>query len=89
MSLAHALDLASRGMLVALWVSAPALVATFFAAIAFGLVATPAQVTDPAASHLPRLVAGSLALVFAGGWMLRTLVYFAAGTWGSIATLAG
>lgn len=56
-------------MLLALLVSAPILLVAAVVALFVGAFQSATQIQDGAVSHLPKMVAGGLALVLVGPWM--------------------
>lgn len=66
---------------VALFVSAPALAASFVVGGATGVAQAATQVQDPALGFVPRLAAVAAALAFGGAWMGERLVAFTSSLW--------
>jgi flagellar biosynthetic protein FliQ len=67
-----------QALQLALWLAAPALLASVLAGLATGLLQAATQVQDPALSFVPRLLAVTAALVASGAWMQAKLVAFTA-----------
>lgn len=75
---ASALVAHAQGALVlGVLLSMPVLLAALLVGLVVGAFQSATQVQDPAVSHLPRLVAGGVALALAGPWMGRELAAFA------------
>ncbi|MEZ4394582.1 MAG: flagellar biosynthetic protein FliQ [Polyangiales bacterium] len=84
----RAVELAREALLLAAWLSGPALLAGFAATALVGFAASRAQLHDPALSLVPRALAVTAALALAGGWMGVTLLRFTRALWGAMPTLA-
>lgn len=61
---------------LALWLSLPVLAAVLVAGLCSGVFQGATAISDPSLSTVPRLVAGGLALVFCGPWIMRQLIDF-------------
>ena len=66
---AYLLELAREGLLLALLLSAPPVLASLAAALAVGAMQTATQLQDPTLSAVPRLLAAALALWVASPWI--------------------
>jgi flagellar biosynthesis protein FliQ len=80
-----ALALAREGLLLALWLAAPVLVAALLAGVVTGLIGAFTQIQDPAVGMLPRAAAVGAALVLFGPAIGRQLLAFTAQLWPLIA----
>jgi len=60
---------AQGALLLALLVSAPVLLVTAVVGLFVGAFQSATQIQDPSVSHLPKVVAGGIALVLVGPWM--------------------
>lgn len=68
---------AQGALLLAVLLSLPVLLATLLVGLVVGAFQGATQIQDPAVSHLPRVLAGSLALGVAAPWMGHALVELA------------
>ena len=59
-----------------LYIAAPLLVAALIAGLASGAFQGVTSINDPSLSTVPRLVAGAVALLVCGPWMMRQLIDF-------------
>ncbi len=65
-----------QALQLALWLAAPALLASLLAGLFSAVLQAATQVQDPALSFVPRLLAVAAALLLSGAWMLARLVAF-------------
>jgi type III secretion protein S len=72
------LALGRQGLVVALQVSAPPLLAALSVGLAVGVLQAATQVQEPAVGVVPRTAAVLAALALAGPWMGGRLIRFAA-----------
>jgi len=75
------------GMQMALWLAAPALIASVIAGLVMGFAQAATQVQDAALSFVPRLLAVGLALAMSAAWMTAKLVAFTTGLWRTLALI--
>ncbi len=68
--------LASEALSLALWVSAPALVASFVVGLLVAIASATTQVQEQALSHVPKTAVVALVLLAAGGWMAAEIARF-------------
>lgn len=78
-----------EGMLLALVIAAPLLVAALVAGLVSGLLAVFTQIQDPAIGLLPRVAAVAAALALFAPTIGRQLEAFAARLWPMIAAAGG
>ena len=71
------LELAQRGLVLALTLSLPIVGATLAASLFSALLQALTKVSEPALSHVPRLIAVGLALFLSAPWLSRQIVDFA------------
>jgi len=76
MQLAELTGVVMQALELALWLSAPALIASFLAGAASGVLQAATQVQDPGLSFLPRLLAVAAALLVTGSLMGDRMVAF-------------
>ena len=77
-----------EGLLLALWLAAPLLVAALLAGIFGGLVAAFTQIQDPAVALVPRVAAVAVAIALFASSIAHQLATFAAQLW-PVITAAG
>ena len=80
-------ELTQQALYIALWLSLPALAVGAVVGVCVGLIASATQASDPALSHLPRMLAVALVLVGFGGVGATALVHFAHEIWRAIPSL--
>lgn len=80
----RALELAREALLLAILLSLPVLVAALVVGAAMGWVASRAQLSDPAVTQGPRVVAVGVALALGGAWMGTTLLRFTRALWDAL-----
>jgi flagellar biosynthesis protein FliQ len=85
--LTRAAELAREALLLAVLLSAPALLAGLAVSVAAGLAATRAQLGDPAIGQAPRAFAVTAAVALAGAWMGDTLLRFTRALWQAMPAL--
>jgi flagellar biosynthetic protein FliQ len=68
---------AQGALLLAVLLSLPVLLATLLVGLVVGAFQGATQIQDPAVSHLPRVLAGALALGVAAPWMGHALAELA------------
>ena len=61
---------------IALWISLPLFIASLVAGLASGTFQGTTSISDASLSTVPRLVAGAVALLVCGPWMMRQLIDF-------------
>lgn len=61
---------------MSLWIAAPLLLAALLAGLASGVFQGVTAISDTSLSTVPRLLAGAVALLVCGPWMMRQLVDF-------------
>jgi flagellar biosynthesis protein FliQ len=72
------LGLAREGLLLALWLAAPFLVAALVAAAFSAVIGAVTQVRDPSLGMAPRVIAVAVAIVVAAPFIARQSAAFAA-----------
>lgn len=75
------LGLIQNALLTALWLALPLLVAIVGGSLAAGVIAGAAGSGDGATLTAPRLLAGALALLFFGAWMLTAAAAYWLALW--------
>jgi flagellar biosynthetic protein FliQ len=70
------LRLGTDALSLALYVSAPVLVASLVVGLVVGIAQATTQVQDAALSHVPKLAAVALVLLATAGWMSTELTTF-------------
>lgn len=77
MSGADLIYLAREGLLLALVLSVPVVLAAFLTALFVNLLQAATQVREPTLTFLPKLIAVAVALAVTGPWILGHLIRFA------------
>ncbi len=75
-----ALDVMSR-------IAGPLLAASLAIGVVVSIVQTVTQIQEQTLTFVPKLAATAAILVFAGGWMIETLVSWVTSLWNRIGTL--
>jgi flagellar biosynthesis protein FliQ len=78
-----------EGLLLALWLAAPLLVAALIAGVITGLVGAFTQIQDPAVGLVPRVAAVGIAVAVFAPSIGRQLEAFAERLWPLIAAIGG
>jgi len=68
--------LASEALALALWVSAPALVASLVVGLIVAIGSATTQIQEQALAHVPKMAVVALVLLAAGGWMSDEVAHF-------------
>lgn len=71
-----ALQVARDGLMLALVLAAPALLAALFVALVVGVLQAATQVHESTISFVPKLLAVSVALLLSGPWMGAQILRF-------------
>jgi flagellar biosynthetic protein FliQ len=79
--------LASEALSLALWVSAPALIASLVVGVLVAIGSATTQIQEQALSHVPRMAAVAIVLLVAGGWMSTEIARFATELFTALPTL--
>ena len=87
MSDATVIDITRDALALAAWLAGPALVLSLVIGILVSLIQTVTQIQEATLTFVPKLVAGALLLLVAGGWMLERLTAYVTELWGSIPAL--
>jgi flagellar biosynthetic protein FliQ len=70
------IDLGVEAVLVAMKVSAPALVATMVIGLLISILQAATQINEQTMSFIPKVLAMTAAMVFTGPWILQTMIFF-------------
>lgn len=70
------IDIASKGLWVAIKVAAPALLAILVTGLAVSIVQAATQINEQTMSFIPKVLAMTLALIFFGPWIIKLLMEF-------------
>lgn len=79
--------LIAESLYLVLYVSAPVLGAALVVGLVVSTLSAATQVQEPSLAFVPKLVAVSLVLALAGGWMAAELVRFTDHLWRAIPAL--
>jgi flagellar biosynthetic protein FliQ len=89
MSESDVVHLGLQTLTVAAELAAPILIVSLVVGIVVSLLQTVFQVQDQTLAMVPKLVLGGVVLLFAGGWMLHTIVDFTTTLYNNIPTMVG
>ncbi|NUL82490.1 MAG: flagellar biosynthesis protein FliQ [Armatimonadetes bacterium] len=78
------LELGRQAMMIALQTCMPILLFGLVAGVLVSVFQAVTQIQEMTLTYIPKLLAGALALVLFGGWMLNQLVDFTSRTLGGI-----
>ena len=81
--------LASQALLMGVKIAAPILLASMTVGLVVSLLQSITQLQEVTLTFVPKLVAISLVLLFAGHWMLSQFVGYVDGLFGQVTTLLG
>ncbi|PQO26254.1 flagellar biosynthetic protein FliQ [Blastopirellula marina] len=76
MDVTTTVDLTREAMLVALWISAPALIVGMLVGLGIGLLQALTQIQDQTVSFVPKLLAMAAAMLLALPWVLERLMIY-------------
>lgn len=83
------MSIARHALEVTLLLSMPLLLAALAIGLTIGVFQAATQINESTLSFIPKLVGLSIALMFAGSWMLRTIVEYTRELFMSIPSLIG
>jgi flagellar biosynthetic protein FliQ len=83
------MDIAHHTLLVTALIAAPLLLVALVAGLVIGMLQAATQIHEATLSFIPKLLLLVLTLFAAGPWMLRMLIDFTRGIYGSIPALVG
>lgn len=78
---ADLLDIAREALMIAVLLSLPVLGAAFIASFVSAALQTFTKVSEPALSHVPRIVAVGAIVIAAAPWMAARIAGFAERVW--------
>ena len=81
MTIEQLLEFSQRGLLMALWLSLPAVLAAVVVGLLFAVLQATTQIQDQTTSTILKLIAASLVLALTAGWVGSTVVQFADEMW--------
>ncbi len=81
------IDLASEAIMVSMKIAAPALLAIMVTGFLVSIFQAATQINEQTLSFIPKIVAMLAAIVFAGPWILKTIIFFTKNLISSLATL--
>ncbi|MFI4875345.1 MAG: flagellar biosynthesis protein FliQ [Blastopirellula sp. JB062] len=76
MDVTTTVDLTREAMMVALWISAPALVVGMLVGLLIGLLQALTQIQDQTVAFVPKLLAMAVAMLLALPWVLQRLMLY-------------
>ena len=77
MDIANLLEFVNRGLLMALWVSLPTVLAVATVGIAMALIQATTQLQDQTVSQVLKLVVGCMVMVLTARWAALSILNFA------------
>ena len=83
------LAVGQQGLMLLLMVSAPVLIVVLVVGLLVSIFQAATQIHEQTLSFVPKIVAAVAVLMFAGPWMLTTLVEYVQRTLTSIPTVVG
>lgn len=83
------MELARQALEMALLVSAPMLLSALVTGLIVSIFQAATQINESTLSFIPRLVAMFVTLIFAGPWMLQTMIDYVRRLFESIPSLVG
>jgi len=78
-----------NALLMLLWVSAPILLVVLVVGLLVSIFQAATQINEATLSFVPKIVAAVAVMIFAGPWMMSTLVEFLQQTLRSIPSAVG
>lgn len=81
METAELLGYTQRGLLMALWVSLPVVLAAVVVGLGFAVLQATTQIQDQTTSTILKLIAAAIVLALIAGWLGSTVVQFADEMW--------
>jgi len=78
-----------NALLMLLWVSAPVLLVVLVVGLLVSIFQAATQINEATLSFVPKIVAAVAVMIFAGPWMMSTLVEFLQQTLRSIPSAVG
>lgn len=79
------IDLGVRTITVAMKIAAPALLATMAMGFLVSIFQAATQINEQTLSFIPKILAMTAALIFAGPWILQTMIFFTSNIFKSLA----
>mgnify|MGYP001457919491 CR=1 FL=1 len=70
------LDIFTQAIWIAIKVAAPALIAIMLTGLLVSILQAATQINEQTLSFIPKIIAMTVAVVFAGPWTLRLLIDF-------------
>ncbi|MDN5346760.1 MAG: flagellar biosynthesis protein FliQ [Clostridia bacterium] len=87
MSTEFVLSIAREALTTALLLAAPVLGLSLVVGVAISIFQATTQIQEQTLTFVPKILAALVGILFFGAWMLNTLVTYAAGIFGNLATL--
>ncbi len=81
------IDIVTKTIWVAMEVAAPALFAVLLMGLAISIFQAATQINEQTLSFIPKIVAMTVAFVFFGPWIMRTMMTFTVNLFKSISTI--
>jgi flagellar biosynthetic protein FliQ len=81
------IDIVIEALITAMKIASPALLAIMFAGIIISLFQAATQINEQTLSFIPKILALTFALIFAGPWILQTMLFFTSKLLTSIPTI--
>lgn len=85
----HVMEIGRQALEITLLVSAPLLMAALVTGLIISIFQAATQINESTLSFIPRLIAMFITLIFAGPWMLQTMIDYIRRLFESIPSLIG
>ena len=70
------IDLFTNAILVAIKIATPALLSILVMGLIVSIFQAATQINEQTLSFIPKILAMTLSLIFAGSWIIQTMVFF-------------
>lgn len=89
MNIDTVINIGHQAILIAIKLSAPILILTLVIGLAIAIIQAATQINEMTLSFVPKLIAMALLFLFAGSWMLESLVDYTRNLFRAIPGLIG
>lgn len=76
MTQANIIEIVSAAILVAIKIASPILIAIMLTGIVVSIIQAATQINEQTLSFIPKILAMTIAVVVAGPWILKTILFF-------------
>ena len=70
------IDIGAQAVMIAIKIAAPALLAIMVTGFIISIFQAATQINEQTLSFIPKILAMTAALIFAGPWIIKTLIFF-------------